>query len=81
MSKHYLSKKEIKALVASLEEIGLPFADADKMQVEESKNGNMYFLGRVLAGVWTESLTLCPSWSCASKSGATVPGFSNSTMQ
>ncbi|MCL4444283.1 MAG: DUF1947 domain-containing protein [Thermoplasmataceae archaeon] len=62
MSKHYLSKKEIKALVASLEEIGLPFADADKMQVEESKNGNMYFLGRVFAGVWTERFIPTPDF-------------------
>ncbi|MCL4451288.1 MAG: DUF1947 domain-containing protein [Candidatus Thermoplasmatota archaeon] len=62
MSKHYLSKKEIKALVASLDEIGLSFADSDKMQVEESKNGNLYFLGRVLAGIWTDRFIPTPDF-------------------
>jgi predicted RNA-binding protein (TIGR00451 family) len=62
MSKHYLSKKEIKALIASLEEIGLSFAEADKMQVEESKNGNMYFLGRIFAGIWTDRFIPTPDF-------------------
>ena len=62
MSKHYLSKKEIKALVASLDEIGLPFADSDKMQVEETKNGNLYFLGKVFAGIWTDRFIPTPDF-------------------
>jgi predicted RNA-binding protein (TIGR00451 family) len=32
------------------------------MQVEESKNGNMYFLGRVFAGVWTDRFIPTPDF-------------------
>lgn len=62
MSKHYLSKKEIKALASSLEEIGISFPDADKMQVEEGKNGNQYYLGKVFAGVWTDRFIPTPDF-------------------
>ncbi len=62
MSKHYLSKKEIKGLSSSLEEIGISYPDVDKMQVEEGKNGNLYYLGRTFAGIWTDRFIPTPDF-------------------
>ncbi len=77
MSRHMVSKKELKELYARLKDIGLdaPFITQNQIEVEEKKGKKLYYIGKIPIAL--ESPEFYPTVELLD---AIKPGFKNITI-
>ena len=62
MSKHYLSKKDVKHFQEKLSSMGLSVPDSGDLQVDETKGRSIYYIGRVEVAVEEGELLPTPAF-------------------